>query len=82
LALFRALPPGLIEIYMHPAVSDEFAGSAAGYRYTDELAALTDRSCREALIRGDHALGGYADVHRKVSHVDNSLFSGNRAKRV
>jgi chitin disaccharide deacetylase len=82
LALLRTLPPGLIEIYMHPAMSNEFAGSAAGYRYTDELAALTDRSCREALILGDHALGGYADVHRNVSHVDNSLFSRIRAKRV
>jgi chitin disaccharide deacetylase len=82
LALLRTLPPGLIEIYMHPAVSNEFAGRATGYRYTDELAALTDRSCREALILGDHALGGYADVDRKISHVENSLFSGNREKRV
>lgn len=67
LALLRALPPGLIEIYLHPATSNAFAGSAAGYCYTEELAALTDRSCMEALMLGHHTLGGYADARSKVS---------------
>jgi hopanoid biosynthesis associated protein HpnK len=41
-ALLAQLPPGLVEIYTHPAVSDTFAGHAPGYRYREELAALTD----------------------------------------
>jgi chitin disaccharide deacetylase len=65
LALLRALPRGLIEIYLHPATSNVFAGSAAGYCYTEELAALTDRSCMEALMQGRHTLGGYADARSK-----------------
>jgi chitin disaccharide deacetylase len=67
LALLRALPPGLIEMYLHPATSNAFAGSAAGYRYTEELAALTDRSCMEALVQAHHTLGGYADARNKAS---------------
>jgi hopanoid biosynthesis associated protein HpnK len=62
LALLRTLPRGLIEIYLHPATSNAFAGSATGYCYTEELAALTDRSCLEALVQGRHTLGGYADA--------------------
>jgi hopanoid biosynthesis associated protein HpnK len=36
------LPPGLTEVYTHPATADGYPGSAAGYRYREELAALTD----------------------------------------
>jgi hopanoid biosynthesis associated protein HpnK len=35
-------PPGVTEFYFHPATSDDVPGGAPGYRYTDELAALTD----------------------------------------
>lgn len=75
LALLRGLPPGLIEIYMHPAMSNAFPGSAVGYRYTEELAALTDRSCKEAMILGNRGLGGYADVGRGASSVDKSILT-------
>jgi chitin disaccharide deacetylase len=65
LALLHALPRGIIEIYLHPATSNAFSGSAVGYRYTEELAALTDQSCMEAVMQGHHTLGGYADARSK-----------------
>jgi chitin disaccharide deacetylase len=36
------LPPGVTEFYFHPATRNDVPGGAPGYRYTDELAALTD----------------------------------------
>jgi chitin disaccharide deacetylase len=36
-----ALPPGLTEVYTHPATGP-YPGSASGYAYVEELAALTD----------------------------------------
>jgi hopanoid biosynthesis associated protein HpnK len=57
--LMRAAPAGLTEIYLHPATKDNFAGSAVGYRYRDELAALISTEARAAAsgIR----LGGFLD---------------------
>jgi hopanoid biosynthesis associated protein HpnK len=49
------------EIYLHPATGDRFAGHAPGYRYTDELAALTAPSALAAASRPDVRLGGYSD---------------------
>lgn len=48
-ALIAALPPGLSEIYMHPATGP-YPGSAAGYDYAGELAALTDPQLRQAVV--------------------------------
>jgi chitin disaccharide deacetylase len=63
-ALLRELPTGVVEIYLHPAVTDAFVGAAPGYRYADEFAALCDADCIAAAKRSGHALGGYADVAR------------------
>lgn len=61
--LIRHLPDGVSEIYTHPASSDGgFAGAAPGYRYRDELAALTDAAVREALARSGARLGGFSDI--------------------
>lgn len=60
--LFRNLPEGLVEIYTHPAVSNDFAGHARGYRYTDELAGLVDRDVVAAARNSGHRLAGYADA--------------------
>jgi chitin disaccharide deacetylase len=49
------------EIYLHPATGDRFAGHAPGYRYTDELAALTAPSAFAAASRPDVRLGGHSD---------------------
>jgi len=61
-ALLDRLPPGVVEIYMHPASADAFAGHAPGYRYNEELAALTDPDCVAALRRSGFRLGGFGDV--------------------
>jgi hopanoid biosynthesis associated protein HpnK len=60
--LLEWLPPGVSEIYLHPATSDRFPGHAPGYRYRDELAALTDNSCAANLQRNGLRPGGYRDI--------------------
>jgi hopanoid biosynthesis associated protein HpnK len=52
------LPEGVTELYFHPATGGDFAGAAPGYRYREELAALTDPAVIEALR--DTPRGGYA----------------------
>jgi len=60
LGLIRNLPPGLSEVYLHPATGP-FPGAAPGYRYREELEALTAAevvaACRDSSLR----LGGFAD---------------------
>lgn len=60
-ALLARLPPGFVEIYTHPATADDFAGHAPGYRYAEELVALTDPACIDAVRRSVHRLAGYSD---------------------
>lgn len=60
-SLLAHLPEGLTEIYTHPATADAFDGSAAGYRYRDELAALTSPEARAALAASGARLGGFSD---------------------
>ena len=56
------LADGVTEIYCHPAAADRFAGAARGYRYTEELAALTAPLVKDAL-RGSGARScGFSDV--------------------
>jgi hopanoid biosynthesis associated protein HpnK len=59
--LLRHLGSGTTEIYLHPATRDDFAGSAPGYRYADELAALIDPVVCALARRPDVALTGYGD---------------------
>jgi chitin disaccharide deacetylase len=58
--IVRHLPEGVSEIYLHPATR-AYAGAARGYRYAEELQALTApevlAACREAAVR----LGGFGD---------------------
>jgi hopanoid biosynthesis associated protein HpnK len=58
--LIRHLPDGLSEIYMHPATGP-YAGSAPGYQYEGELAALTDPRLPELLAEGGIRRGGFYD---------------------
>jgi len=60
--LLEHLPDGLVEIYTHPATRNDFAGGAVGYRYVDELAALTDPAVADAARSSGRRLGGYADA--------------------
>ena len=60
LGLIENLPEGLSEIYLHPATG-AYQGSAPGYRYAEELAALTAPRVVEASRNSAIAKGGFAD---------------------
>jgi hopanoid biosynthesis associated protein HpnK len=59
--LIRALPPGLTEIYLHPATEGGFEGAAAGYAYAEELTALISPRVRSAVRESGVRLGGFSD---------------------
>lgn len=68
-ALLRALaglPPGLTEIYLHPATLSGAAvgASMAEYRHADEWAALVSPRVRAAVKALGVPLGGYGDFAR------------------
>ncbi len=58
--LIEHLPDGLSEIYMHPATRP-YPGSAPGYQYAAELAALTDPQMPGLLAAQGIKTGGFAD---------------------
>lgn len=60
LGLLEDLPPGLTEIYLHPA-QGPYPGSAPGYRYAEELAALIDPLAKAAINRNGVPKGRFAD---------------------
>ena len=62
--LLQHLPDGCSEIYTHPATRSDFQGHAPGYRYADELAALTAPSAVTAAR--SVVLGGYADFQSLI----------------
>ena len=59
--LIAHLPEGLSEIYLHPAKTARFAGAAPGYRYVEELAAVTDPAVIEAARVSGAERGGFSD---------------------
>jgi len=58
--LIRHLPPGLSEIYLHPATGP-YPGAAPGYRYREELDALMDPETIAAARDPSLQLGGFSD---------------------
>ena len=58
--LIENLPEGLSEIYMHPATGP-YPGSAPGYRYGEELAALTEPGLAGLISAKGIRVGGYSD---------------------
>jgi hopanoid biosynthesis associated protein HpnK len=58
--LIANLPDGLSEIYMHPATG-AYPGSAPGYRYAAELAALTDPRMGGLIAAHNIRVGGFGD---------------------
>ncbi len=60
--LIQNLPDGLSEIYLHPATAARYPGSADGYGYEDELAALLDPAVAAATKEGGLRLGGFAEL--------------------
>lgn len=59
--LIGALPPGLSEVYLHPATASGFAGSAPGYDYRGDLAALTSGEVLQASGAASVRRGGFHD---------------------
>ncbi len=58
--LIAHLPEGLSEIYMHPATGP-YRGSAPGYLYAQEFAALTDSQLPALIAAQGIKLGGFGD---------------------
>jgi hopanoid biosynthesis associated protein HpnK len=58
--ILERLPDGLTEIYTHPAIGP-YPGSAPGYDYRGELAALVDPLAKTILTRERVAFGCFAD---------------------
>lgn len=61
LAAIDRLPPGLNEIYLHPATRRALRPTMAGYRHDDELAALLSPRAREAIQARGIVSGRWAD---------------------
>jgi hopanoid biosynthesis associated protein HpnK len=68
LDILARLPPGVTEIYLHPAVQSgsAIADSMSGYRHADELAALLSPRVRAAIAAGGYGSGGYTDAGRAL----------------
>lgn len=58
--LLEHLPHGVSEVYLHPATGP-YPGSAEGYSYREELAALTDPDMAPLIVERDIRLGGFSD---------------------
>ena len=59
--LIHNLPPGLSEIYLHPAVHGGFDGAAEGYLYHEEFAALMAPEVVMAASAPDLKRGGFTE---------------------
>jgi hopanoid biosynthesis associated protein HpnK len=59
--LIEQAPDGLSEIYLHPATTGGFPGSAAAYRYAEEMAALIDPQVVKAASAATCLRGGFTD---------------------
>lgn len=64
LRLLPHLPPGVSEIYFHPATRETAALAAAmpGYRHTDEFAALCSPAVRQRIAELGISLVGFGDL--------------------
>ena len=65
LRLLKALPDGITEIYCHPATSNVFVDAVQGYRYADELDALTAQEVMSRARDNPIRTGGYLDFALK-----------------
>jgi hopanoid biosynthesis associated protein HpnK len=66
LEILSRLPPGVTEIYLHPATQSGATINPAqdGYRHASELAALVSPRVRAAILEAKVPCGGYADISR------------------
>jgi hypothetical protein len=68
LEVLARLPPGITEIYLHPATvsGSGIAPSMVDYRHADELAALLSPRVHDAVAQLAGASGGYTDIPRAL----------------
>ncbi|MBV8971490.1 MAG: hopanoid biosynthesis-associated protein HpnK [Sphingomonadaceae bacterium] len=59
-AAIDRLPPGLSEIYVHPATRDDYPGHGPAYRHRAELAALTDPAIAAQIAARGVTTGSFA----------------------
>ncbi len=71
-AALADLPPGLTEVYTHPATADAYPGSAPGYRYREELAALTDGLAKDIILRKSISHGDFGNFLRSPQLPDQA----------
>jgi hopanoid biosynthesis associated protein HpnK len=66
LAILERLPPGVTEIYLHPATESgsAIAASMNAYRHADELAALLSPRVRTVIDEAGIGHGGFSDALR------------------
>jgi hypothetical protein len=71
LTVLARLPPGITEIYLHPAVKSGSAidHSMSKYRHAEEFAALLSPRVRAAIVSGGFGHGGYADLARTRGQI-------------
>jgi len=64
LALLPHLPPGVSDVYFHPATrtTPQLAADMPGYRHADELATLTSPAVRRRIAELGISLIGYGDL--------------------
>jgi hypothetical protein len=64
LALLPHLPPGVSEVYFHPAArtTPDLAAAMPGYRHAEELAALLSPDVRRLIGELQIELTGYGDL--------------------
>jgi chitin disaccharide deacetylase len=61
LSALAGVSDGLNELYLHPAMRDDWPGHAPDYRYRAEFEALTAPGVREAIAATGARLGSFAD---------------------
>jgi hopanoid biosynthesis associated protein HpnK len=64
LGILARLPPGVSEIYLHPATQSgtDIAASMEGYCHTDEFEALMSLQIKAAMTAMDLSRGGFSDL--------------------
>jgi hopanoid biosynthesis associated protein HpnK len=74
LQIVARLPPGVSEIYLHPAdgVNALIAPSMSGYRHADELKALLSVRVRDAILASRALRGGFEDARAGTSAIADS----------
>jgi chitin disaccharide deacetylase len=83
LQIVTRLPPGVTEIYLHPASEsgEVIAAPMRRYRHADELAALLSPRVRSAIASAAVSSGGFADLVRMRRQTHDEKSNSYRSSR-